>query len=310
MDFRQLEYVITIAREGTISAAAEVLYLTPSALSQHIARLEEELRTPLFKRSKAGWIPTHAGHIYLNMARNILQQQAQAYRQIDDIADSKIGNFTVGVTPGQGTRLFSEIYPIFKEEFPGFHVGLKEGSVSEITGFISSRNVDIGFLTSELQVPGIISEPQIREDILLAVPSSHPLAQLADEVPPGTYASIDLKLLENEEFLLAGKGTTLRMLEDRAFFQAGFSPKVAFETTSLTTLNMLAQIGYGIAFVPRSYVDLSGSAVYFLTNPPAFWDRVVCYRKDHYFTKAEEYMISLANNFYRNLFEDEGRPPK
>jgi len=54
MDFRQLEYVITISREHTLSAASEKLFLSPSALSQHISKLEEELQTPLFKRTKQG----------------------------------------------------------------------------------------------------------------------------------------------------------------------------------------------------------------------------------------------------------------
>ena len=79
MDFRQLEYVITVAREKTLLSAAKKLFLSPSALSQHISKLEEELRTPLFKRTKQGWLPTSAGQVYIQMAESVLLQKNTGY---------------------------------------------------------------------------------------------------------------------------------------------------------------------------------------------------------------------------------------
>lgn len=298
MDFRQLNYVITIAQERTLSAAAEKLYLSPSALSQHISRLEEELQATLFKRTKAGWVPTPVGQLYIDMAKTVLDCQAKTYRQIGDIMGKQTGSFTVGITPGQGARLFSSIFPKFKEKYPGIQITLKEGTVMEISSLICADKVDIGFLTSQMDFPGVETHPIAREDILLAVPSSHPLAARAKDAPPGKFACMDLKLLEHDEFLLAEKNTTLRAVADRAFFQAGFAPKSVFETASLSTLNLLARGGYGIAFVPRSYVDATHGATYFRTEPPASWERVVACRKNHYLSNAEKHMISLAREYY------------
>lgn len=298
MDFRQLEYVITISREHTLLAASEKLYLSPSALSQHISKLEEELQTPLFKRTKQGWTPTYAGQIYIDMAQNILQSQKKAYLQIGDIADNKIGHFTVGVTPGRGTQMFSSIFPKFRTMYPNIKVNLFEGSVQENNEKISSGKVDIGFLTSDFINPNIITRTQLTEEIVLVVPKSHPLSYLAEDAPKDDFATVDLQQFENDEFLLAGEGTTLRRLENRMFEEAGFAPKIAFETPSLSTLNMLSRGGYGIAFIPRFYATDTKDAVYFKTTPTASWDLVAAYRKDHYITKAEEYMISLANGYY------------
>ncbi len=300
MDFRQLKYVITIAHERTLSAAAEKLYLTPSALSQHIARLEEELEASLFERTKNGWIPTPVGQLYIGMAENILDQQARTYRQIGDIIGKQSGSFTMGITPGQGARMFSAIFPAFKAKYPGFQIVLKEGTVMEISKLISSGKVDIGFVTSKLDYPGVETRAIAREDILLAVPSSHPLSALAEHVPSDKLATVDLKLLEHDGFLLAEKNTTLRIVADCAFFQAGFAPKAVFETASLSTLNLLAQSGYGIAFIPRSYTNTAIGATYFRTEPPVTWERVVAYRKNHYLSNAEKYMLSLVREYYLN----------
>lgn len=298
MDFRQLEYVITIARERTLLAAAEKLFLSPSALSQHIAKLEDELDTPLFKRTKRGWLPTRAGEIYIDMANSILDQKKRAYLRISDIADNRIGHFTVGVTAGRGTMMFSRIFPQFKEAYPNVEVGLFEGTVLEITKMIAAGKVDVGFLSGMHDYPNVITRKQATEEIVLVVPRSHPLAQLAEDAPEGDFATVDLLAFQNDEFLLAGEGTTIRTLEDRIFAQAGFTPKVAFETPSLLTLNMLSKGGYGLSFLPRFYADDTSNAVYFRTEPSASWELMAAYRRDHYVTKAEEMMIQLVTDYY------------
>lgn len=300
MDFRQLEYVITIEREKTLLAAAEKLFLSPSALSQHISKLEEELHTPLFKRTKQGWVPTRAGQIYIDMAHAVLQSQKKAYLQIGDIAENKTGHFTVGVTPGRGTQMFSAVFPAFRAMYPNMKVNLFEGTVLENNEMIAAGKVDIGFLTSGFPHPGIITRTQVKEEIVLVVPRTNPLSRLAENAPEGDFATVSLRDFEQDEFLLAGEGTTLRALENQLFTEAGFQPKIAFETPSLLTLNMLAKGGYGLSFVPRFYADDTKNAVYLHTEPGVYWELVAAHRKDHYITKAEESMIALATEYYRS----------
>lgn len=304
MDFRQLEYVITVAEEGSLLAASEKLFLSSSALSQHISRLEAELNTSLFNRTKTGWILTPAGQIYSNMAREILKQKKLAYQQISDVSGYMTGSFTVGITPGRGTIMFSNVFPQFKAMYPEVKVNLFEGTVWEISEMIASGKVDIGFPTSGLEHPAIETRKLGREQIVLVVPRSHQLSYLADNAPEGDLATVDLRLFQQDEFLLAGEGTTLRALENKAFNEAGFKPKIAFETASLVTLNNLSQGGYGIAFVPLFYVEKVKEAVAFYTNPPLGWELLASYRKGSFMTKAEEYMISLAAEYYSKHFRE------
>lgn len=61
MDLKQIEYIVKIADEKSITRAAEKLFLTQSALNQQLLRLEKELGVQLFKRTKSDWSPTPAG---------------------------------------------------------------------------------------------------------------------------------------------------------------------------------------------------------------------------------------------------------
>lgn len=298
MDFKQLEYVLCVAEEKSLLGASEKLFISPSALSQHVSRLEGELGTPLFKRSKSGWVLTRAGQIYVDMTKNVLLLQKKAFLEIADIAENKKGHFTVGVTPGRGTTMFSEIFPRFKKNFPNINIGLFEGTVVEVSQKISSGEVDIGFLTSGFNFPDLTSRFLKREEIVLALPKTHRLAYLAQNVPEGELASIDLSQLADDEFLLAGENTTLRAIEDNVFALAGFKPKIAFETPSILTLNILSRSGFGPSFVPVFYANTSPDAVYFRTNPKLEWDLNVTTKNNHYLTRAEEFMISLVKEYY------------
>ena len=69
MDTRQIEYILKIAEENNITKAAEKLFLTQSALNQQLLKLERELGTPLFQRTKNKWCLTDAGRIYVEGAK-------------------------------------------------------------------------------------------------------------------------------------------------------------------------------------------------------------------------------------------------
>ena len=85
MDTRIFEYFIEIARENSLSAAAEKLYISQPALSQRLKQLEKELGTPLFERSGNRLSLTKAGVIFLNGAQSVLYVKEQAYQQIETI---------------------------------------------------------------------------------------------------------------------------------------------------------------------------------------------------------------------------------
>ena len=73
MDTRQIEYILKIAEENNITRAADKLFITQSALNQQLLKLEKELGTPLFHRSRTNWHLTEAGETYVKNAKEILE---------------------------------------------------------------------------------------------------------------------------------------------------------------------------------------------------------------------------------------------
>lgn len=82
MDTRYLTYILTIAEEKNMTKAAKKLFVSQSSLSQYLTKLEQELGTPLFFRTKGELILTPAGELYTEAARNVIRIKKQLYRDI------------------------------------------------------------------------------------------------------------------------------------------------------------------------------------------------------------------------------------
>ena len=178
MNLKELEYVVAIADEKSLTKAAERLFITPSALTQQVLRLENELHAPLFIRSRSGWQPTEAGEIYLEAARKILFIRQDAYNRLQDQIQRSAYSLTIGLPPERGTDMFSRIYAPFRERFPDVTIQLRETSVHTQQDLIRSGQLDLGFLTlSEAQMTKDEYVSLWEEEILLAVPQKYPEAQ-------------------------------------------------------------------------------------------------------------------------------------
>lgn len=300
MDISQLEYILAIAEEGNLLRASEKLFISPSALSQFVSKLETALQTSLFVRNRHGWIPTPAGNIYIDMARDVIDRRRKAYTEMSLLSEHLVSNLTVGITPGRGTYMFSKIFPAFNAKYPNIKITLVENSVNIICDCIAHGSIDIGFLTSGFANSDLETISLVTERFLMVVPKSHPLAALADKCSYGDYATVTLSQFRDDEFILMGAGTTLRSIEDEMFRKAGFVPKISFETSSMLTITSLSQNGFGIAFVPQFYAKYSDQAVYFSLDPPVTWDLTAVYRRGSKLTLAEEYLISTAKDFYKS----------
>lgn len=89
MDLKELDYIVTVANEGSISRAAEKLFMAQSSLSQAVRLFEQDLGTPIFVRTARGVRPTSAGEAFIFHARQILQQYQEARSEASDIENLK-----------------------------------------------------------------------------------------------------------------------------------------------------------------------------------------------------------------------------
>lgn len=144
---KQIEYILKIAEKQNITRAAEKLFITQSALNQQLLKLEKELGTPLFYRSRTNCRPTPAGEIYIEAGRRMLMLKKDTYDKIHDLSEQQKGCLTIGFTAGRGITMFSHVYPEFHQLYPQVHIDPMELSVHDQNPLLLSGQLDIGFMT-------------------------------------------------------------------------------------------------------------------------------------------------------------------
>ncbi|HBP24513.1 MAG TPA: LysR family transcriptional regulator, partial [Oribacterium sp.] len=181
MDLKQIENILAIANDGSISRAADRLFLTQSALNQQLLKLEKELGMPLFERRSHSMIPTEAGQIYLEGAREILQIKENTYKKLNDLHQEGHGTISMAYSPERGAEMFSEVFPVFHLLYPDIRFHAKELRNKRTEQALLNKDVDLACMTYTEGQQNIHFSyiANVKEEIVLGVPASHPLAYLA-----------------------------------------------------------------------------------------------------------------------------------
>ena len=301
MDTKQIEYILKIAEENNITKAAEKLFITQSALNQQLLKLEKELGTPLFHRSRANWRLTEAGEIYIEGAKTALQIKNTTYNKIYDVVSARKGHLTIGLTPGRGLRMFTAIYPELHRNYPNLDVRPIEMRVRAQQEAIARGEVDVGLMTLRSIDRTIDTyDPLKKEELVLMIPAAHPLAEKA-AAPGEPLATMDLTALRYEPFVLMDKSSTLRSACDTLFEKAGFVPNILFETNNTGGIAAMVQSTLCCGIIPRYYTLGLGDGVacFSLPERPA-WEIAICCQKHGYLNSGAREFIRLAREYWEN----------
>lgn len=304
MDTKQIEYILTIAEENNITHAAARLFVTQSALNQQLLKLEKELGTPLFHRSRNNFHLTEAGEIYVRNAKEMLRIKRDTYQRILDLTESKCGRLSVGFTAGRGITMFTSAYSQFHQTYPNIEVVPKEGNVRTLQKLIASGDLDIGFLTlTDPDKTNDIYETIYTEEMFIAIPSGHPLASTPP--PPGEkFATMDISALKYEPFVLMDKISTMRTLLDKIFSDAGFTPQILFETGNNHTIISMIQSKLCCGILTSYYVKDNPPGITFFRMPSRpVWQFTASYRSDRYLSTAGRHFIDLMKNQWGNIHD-------
>jgi len=268
MEWRQMEYVVAVARRGLVTPVAEELHVAQSALSRQIQQVERELGVQLFDRAGRRLRPTAAGAAFVARAERLLADREALRDEMRAFAGGERGQVRVGVLPSLAQVRLPALLVAFHRRHPGVEVALHEGATTALIGQLDAGRLDLA-LVHQLaglypagQLPrGLAVEDLFTEDlVLIAEPASA-------SVPPAPTALGDLA---PAPFIAFAPGFGLRHTLLQASAAAGFAPWIAFESAELATVRALAAAGLGVALVPRSAMEVDGPPVRVVTlAPPA-----------------------------------------
>jgi DNA-binding transcriptional LysR family regulator len=252
VELRRLEYFVAVARHGNFTRAAEELWLTQSALSQQVRRLEAELGVALLRRTPRGAELTPAGEELLPRAEAILAEVARARADLDRHAGVTRGRVRVAATTADTPRLPAAL-AAFHREHPGLQIALRHAPAAEIGALVASGAADVGVASPHGPAPPGVEAIALAEQPLRAM------------LPPGdalaTGDDVAIADLRGRPFILAEPGTAMRETVMAACQAAGFSPVPLFEVSDPGTVRFLAHAGLGVSVVPASWLEQPGPDV-------------------------------------------------
>ena len=298
MDLYQLKYVIEIANMRSISRASENLFISQSTLSQFLTKLEAELGVSLFERKRNEMTLTAAGKLYVEACKQMLQQKDELYNQLADMAQSKTGSFSVGLTPQWGAVAYSHIIGPFHEVYPDVQVSVMEETAIPLIRLLKEGQLDMGIIpmpdNSSLPPESILLQA---EELVLAIPKARAdyllLAGAKDDLP-----SVDVASLKNEPMIFSQNKTTIRQLENQCFASKKVVPHIIAEINSHPASLIMVEQNLGSTFLPVSCVTPSEKIVYAHAVPLVQWFVVIAFRKGFTLHQSEKYFISLAKEFF------------
>lgn len=288
MDTKQIEYILKIAEENNITHAANKLFITQSALNQQLIKLERELGTPLFHRSRNNWRPTEAGEIYLRNAKEIVKLKQKTYQQISDLSSGNTGRLSVGFTPGRGIEIFSAAYKTFHQQYANVIIEPFETNVAELQEKIRQGDLDIAFVTlTEEEMTDDVYEIFFEEELFLVVP----------KILSDTLSICDLTDVKEEPFVLIHHSSTMRTIINRLFLESGISPQVLFETRDNNTILSMIQSNLCCGILPAYYIKNGPEGVSKISLPSRpSWQFAVTYKKGTHLSKPARCFIDSLKN--------------
>lgn len=285
MDLLQLSYFYKIAHAPTLTQAATELHISQPSLSKLIRSLEDEFGMKFFERSGRYIRLNDNGYVFLRYATEILssvdamREELQGCREREDMS-LRVGLFAA-------SALFPTIISGFRAEHPNVKITVVQHSFEHST---RENSLDLVFMAGLTPPESPNSILLSEEEILLAVPNTHPLA---------ARDSVALSELAEEKFISMSKGKTLRTIVDRYCEDAGIAPNVVLESDDPAMLRNLIQSGFGVSFVPQKtwMAYMHGNIHLLHISEPR------CVRYLYLVTPRDAYRSTASRLFQRYLVE-------
>lgn len=297
MNLKQLEYIVAIEKEGSLTRAAERLFITRPALNHYLIGLENELGMPLFKRTGRRLVPTLAGEAYLRAAREMLEIKKQTYKELQDIAEDYKGVISIGLTTGIGNSMLRDVLPKFNRLYPHYSLKLLEGNIRTLENAVKNGDIDIAVVGYGSVPTDLRHITTISCEVVLVLPPDHPLG--AVEAPRDEpHACLDLNELRDDYFVLMNTKTNIRAISDKHFEAAGFQPKIKVECSRSSLAYHFVKEGIGPSILMEYQIKPEDGVHVFSLSPREIWYQSIAYREGTRFSKAERCFIDLICRYF------------
>ncbi|MFI7104636.1 LysR family transcriptional regulator [Streptomyces sp. NPDC050161] len=247
LNLDRLRTLHAVARYGSVSAAADGLHVTTSAVSQQIAKLEREAGQQLLAKNGRGIRLTDAGRLLADHAARILSQVELAEAELEAHRGQAVGELRLGAFPTAARGLFPAALAALRRAHPQLRARLTEMEPDESVRNVVRGDIDLAVVLDwynrPLSLPdGLAKEPLLDDPADVAIPADHALAH---------RRSVELEDLADDEWISWPQG---EFCHDWLMFtlrSKGIEPRIAHMAEEHHTQLAFIAAGLGVAVAPR-----------------------------------------------------------
>ncbi len=251
MELRQFKYFVAIVDSGSLSRAAQTLYIAQSALSKQIADLEGELGTQLLDRSRNGVRVTETGQIFYEYSQAILKQVEDVKAAVKSTASHIVGQVAVAIPQSVSNALALPLNIAARQKLPGISLNLNEELTGNLIDQLQQGRVDFILFTDNVSPSSFKVRPIVQEELFLISATHNP--PLPEGTPLTLANTVELPLLLSSK----EHDQCLRALVDIQAANQGIAIKnVVAEINSVHILKSAVLAGLGHTIFPKAPVQV------------------------------------------------------
>ena len=243
---RQLEVFTAAGETLSFARVAERLLLTPSAISFQIRQIELQAGLALFERIGRRVALTEAGNVLLHYARPVLQSMRDADQAMQALRGAGNGRVTLGLV-STAKYIVPHMIARFRTLFPGVRVSLREGNRAQIRAMLVGGDIDLAVMGRPPEDADVTADQFAPHPSVIVTAPSSPLLE---------RSAIQPETLADEWFIVREQGSGTRLVSDRFFADAGFSPRIAMESSSNEMIKQAVMAGMGLALLSSHTIGL------------------------------------------------------
>lgn len=250
MEFRQIRYALSVAKERSFTNASKRLNISQSAVSEQVRLLEDEVGFPLFRRAARGIEVTERGRTFLyeaeRVAGDLLSLSDTARRLKGTLSDT----LTIGMGSGMAQIFMPRLFLNLNETLPAVRLEILTAPTKNIFNELHEERIDAGLAieSDPDRVPaGLIVERLTAAEMALIVHPKHPLVRGTQPVDVGRLVAEPIVMSE----LTIGYGQVVMSL----FTDLGIRPNILAIADNIETMKVIVQSGKAIAIVPRASAE-------------------------------------------------------
>lgn len=234
-----------VAEVGNITAAAQALYISQSAVSQSIKQLEHDLQTRLFARNSRGVTLTAEGQMLYEYVRSAMGLLETGEEKLSQTRELQMGKLIIGASDTVTSQFLLPYLDSFHKQHPAIHIQIVSGRSHKVLGLLRSGKVDIAFASTPTDTSSLDIHPCFSTHAIFVAGAEYP-CDFDHVYSPEEIAAFPLILLERK--------ASSRLFLERYFLQNGLRLNPEIELGARSLLVDLAAIGFGVAGVTEEFV--------------------------------------------------------